>query len=123
MTAPEKQTNYDSALLLLQGSPGGAISPHRLEDADVRGSADGDINAQNGAWMTIDESILRELLAAPAELRHRWIETRQRPLATARPVRRAILAHSLEPFGVGGGDKDAIDRHHATWKTISDSIW
>ena len=101
---------------------GRAILSHGLDDVDAMGGGDVGIDGNNDAWDPIGEPILRSRHACAAELRRRSIKLRHRPLANACPVGRAILAHGLGYFDFGGGHEDEIDRHHAAWKTIDDSI-
>ena len=43
-------------------------------------------------------------------------------LATASPVGKAVLSHSLAEVDARKGGGDGIDRHGATWKTIDETI-
>ena len=91
-----------------------AISAHSFKKTGVGGDDKDDMDRHNAAWKTIEELILRPCLAKAAELPHRRIKSRHRPLATASPVGRAILAHILEYTGVSGSDNDDMERDNAT---------
>ena len=65
---------------------------------------------------------MRQCLKEAAEIRHRMFELRQRPLATAKPVGRACLAHSLEDADVKGSGDGGLNRHNGTRRTFDEPI-